>query len=227
MGIRMQPQTFRVLLGAMFLATSPVASQTYDSASSQPLGAADRVGSLPPGWTARPDDAGQLKAIRFVAMEPGYHLTPGPATILYRAEDRVRGPFHTLATFHQMKKPPHPEGYGLFLGGQDLSGKSQSYTYFLVRGDGTYLIKQRKGDQTSEVTKGWTASSAVKKEDGQGKATNLLEIDAKRDPSKVEFKVNGQTVYSSEAGQLQLLGIVGIRANHHLDLRIEGFAIHQ
>jgi hypothetical protein len=223
----MAVQTFGLLLGTMLLSVSPVASQSFDSASTQPLGAIDPAGTLPPGWTARPDDGGELKQVQFVAMEPGYHLTLGPATILYRQEDRVKGPFHTLATFHQMKKPPHPEGYGLFLGGQDLSGKDQSYTYFLVRGDGTYLIKKRKGDQTSEVTKGWTASSAVKKEDGQGKTTNLLEIDAKRDPSKIDFKVNGQTVYSISARQMQLLGIVGIRANHHLDLHIEGFAIHQ
>jgi hypothetical protein len=223
----MAVHTFGLLLGATLLTVNPVASQGLDSAGPQPLGAIDRAGTLPPGWTARPDDGGPLKQVQFVAIEPGYHLTLGPATILYRAEDQVRGPFHALATFHQMKKPPHPEGYGLFLGGQDLSGKAQSYTYFLVRGDGAYLIKQRKGDQTSEVSKGWTASPAVKKEDRQGKTTNLLELDAKRDPSKIDFKVNGQTVYSIAATEMQLSGIVGIRANHHLDLQIEGFAIHR
>ena len=53
-------------------------------------------------------------------MEPGYHLTLGPATILYREKDQANGPFHTLATFDQMKKLKHSEGYGLFMGGQAL-----------------------------------------------------------------------------------------------------------
>lgn len=184
-------------------------------------------GTLPAGWSARPDGKGDLKNIKFVTMEPGYHLTLGPATILYREQDRVNGPFHTLATFHQMKKPTHPEGYGLIFGGQALNGNGQKYTYFLVRDDGTYLIKRRNGEQTSEVTKGWTAHPAVKKADAQGKASNLLEIDAKQNPSKVDFKVNGQTVYTADAKSTDTKGIVGLRVNHNLDVHIEGFDLHQ
>ena len=139
-------------------------------------------------------------------MEPGYHVTLGPATILYRKTDRANGPFHTLATFHQMKKLEHSEGYGLFIGGQTLDGKAQKYTYFLVRDDGSYLIKRREGDKTSEVSKGWTAHPAVKKGDAAGKTTNLLEIDAKQNPNKVDFKVNGQTVYSADAKSMDAQG---------------------
>jgi len=224
----MPKRAFPFLVAAAGLgAIGPAAAQSLDSAVSQPIGAIQRDAALPPGWIARPDKGGVVKDIRFVSMEPGYHLTLGPATILYRREDEARGPFHTLATFHQMKNPPHPEGYGLFIGGQDLSGGAQSYTYFLVRGDGTYLIKQRNGEKTSNITQGWTAHPAVKKADAQGKATNLLEIDAKKDPSKVQFKVNGQTVYTGQATALPLTGMVGIRANHHLDLHIEDFAVHQ
>jgi hypothetical protein len=168
-----------------------------------------------------------VKDIKFVVMEPGYHLTLGPATILYREEDRVEGPFHTLATFHQMKKLEHPEGYGLIFGGQALAEKGQRYTYFLVRDDGTYLIKRREGEKTTEVTKGWTPHPAVKKSDAQGKASNLLEVDAKQDPRKIGFKVNGRTVHTAEARSMDLKGIVGIRANHNLDIHVEGFAVHR
>jgi hypothetical protein len=63
--------------------------------------------------------------------------------------------------------------------------------------------------------------------DPAGKATNLLEIDAKRDPEKVEFKVNGETVYRTDATRIGLSGIVGFRVNHNLDVHIEGFAVHQ
>jgi hypothetical protein len=126
-----------------------------------------------------------------------------------------------------MKKLKHAEGYGLFLGGQALDGKDQKYTYFLVRDDGTYLIKRREGDKTSEITKGWTAHPAVKKGDAEGKASNLLEIDAKQNPSKIEFKVNGQTVHTADAATTSVKGIVGLRANHNLDLLVEGFDLHQ
>jgi hypothetical protein len=218
---------FRIFLSAILLVASRLAAQSTDTAMSQQGGAIQAATALPPGWTARPDEGGDPSKIRFAVMEPGYHLTLGPATILYRAEDLAKGPFHTLATFHQVKKPRHPEGYGLFIGGKQLEGKNQTYTYFLVREDGAYLIKQRKGDSTSAVTKGWTPSSAVKKADAQGKATNLLEIDAKQDPKKVDFKVNGQSVYSAPADMIDLTGIVGIRVNHTLDVHIEGFAVHQ
>ena len=43
------------------------------------------------------------------------------------------------------------------------------------------------------------ASAAVKKPDGQGSATNMLEIDNKSDPSKVVFMVNGEPVYTMDA----------------------------
>jgi hypothetical protein len=184
-------------------------------------------GALPTGWAARPDEGGQLESVKFVRMEPGYHITLGPATIFYREGDRAKGPFHTLATFHQMKKMEHAEGYGLFFGGQGLSGADQSYIYFLVRADGKYLVKRRKGSETSNISRGWTEHPAIVKADAQGRATNLLEVDAKIDPKRVGFKVNGKTVYTADASTLPVKGIVGLRVNHNLDLHVEGFALHQ
>jgi hypothetical protein len=184
-------------------------------------------GALPAGWSGRPDEGGDLQNVKFVTMEPGYHLTLGPATILYREKDRAKGPFHTLATFHQMKKLKHAEGYGLFFGGENLTAGDQRYVYFLVRDDGKYLIKRREGANTSEISKGWTANSAIKKADAEGRATNLLEIDAKQDPRKVSFKVNGTTVHTADAKTVNTNGIVGLRVNHNLDVHIEGFDLHQ
>jgi len=208
--------------------TGSLQAQTTDTSSH---GHHDQVveggGVLPAGWSGRPDEGGDLKSVKFVTMEPGYHLTLGPATILYRDQDRAKGPFHTLATFHQMKKLEHAEGYGLFFGGENLTGANQKYIYFLVRDDGKYLIKRREGEKTREISKGWTASPAIKKGDSRGRATNLLEIDAKLDPKKVAFKVNGTTVHTLDASSMTPKGIVGLRANHNLDLHIEGFALHQ
>ena len=135
----MNSPTLASLITLSLLVTSPGATQSADSAGSGPAGARAAKG-LPPGWTARPDNGGAVDDVKFVVMEPGYHLTLGPATILYRMQDRVSGPFHAIAKFHQMKKLEHAEGYGLFMGGKKLQGSNQSYTYFLVRADGKLVM---------------------------------------------------------------------------------------
>jgi hypothetical protein len=216
-----------VLLGA---AVGPLAAQ--DSGHQADTGAktGDHVeggGVIPAGWTARSDKKAGIANVKVVPMGKGIHVTLGPAIILYRDKTGDSGPFHTLATFTQTKAPKHPEGYGLFFGGQALDGAGRKYTYFLVRGDGTYLVKRRDGDKTTEVTQGWVASPAVHKVDAKGVATNLLEIDAKRDPSKVVFLVNSEPVYTLDAKATEINGMVGIRANHHLDLHIDGFDVHR
>ncbi len=223
----MRSISYAAYLTLALSAVSSAAAQSADSVKNDPDQAVKGGGSLPAGWSARPDGKGEVGNVKFVTMEPGYHLTLGPATILYRQKDRANGPFHTLAKFDQTKKLKHSEGYGLFIGGQSLAGQDQKYTYFLVRDDGSYLIKRREGDKTSEISKGWVAHPAVKKSDAEGRATNLLEIDAKQNPSKVEFKVNGQTVHAAEAKEMNTKGIVGLRVNHNLDVHIQGFDLHQ
>ena len=223
----MRTSTFASGLILTLLSAPCAAAQADHSHKEHSDHAVEGGGTLPAGWSARPDGTADLKNVKFVTMGPGYHVTLGPATILYRKSDRANGPFHTLATFNQTKKLEHSEGYGLFMGGEALDGKGQKYTYFLVRDDGSYLVKRRDGDKTREITKGWTAHPAVKKGDAEGKTSNLLEIDAKQNPSKVSFKVNGQTVYTADAKSMDTKGIVGLRVNHNLDVHIDGFALHQ
>lgn len=224
---RRRPQAWWIIGAMLALATAPRASQGQDSSGSEPGEAAAEAGSLPEGWTVRPDTDGKKKDVRFSVMEPGYHLTLGPAVILYRQQDRVKGPFHTLAKLHQTKKLEHAEGYGLFMSGRALDGPAQAYTYFLIRSDGQFLIKRREGDRLSEYTSGWRAHPAINKVDAKGASANLLEIDAKKDPRTVSFLVNGKEVHRIPAQRLRLEGIVGLRVNHNLDLHIEEFAIHQ
>jgi hypothetical protein len=184
-------------------------------------------GTVPAGWSVRTDDNAVIANVKVAPMGSGIHVTLGPAIILYRPQQVGKGPFHTLATFTQTKPTTHAEGYGLFYGGQSLDGAAQRYTYFLVRQDGTYLVKRREGDKTTEVTKGWVASTAVHKPDAKGPSTNKLEIDNKRDPSKVVFLVNGEPVYSLDATATATDGAVGLRVNHNLDLHIDGFDVHR
>jgi hypothetical protein len=214
----------RLTLTAALLAllTAPLAAQADPD---KPV--AGGGGSLPSGWAMRVDGTGDAKNVKVASMGKGIHVTLGPAIILYRAAMDGKGPFHTLATFTQTKPSAHAEGYGLFFGGKDLEGDGQSYTYFLIRQDGSYLIKHREGGKTSDISKGWTPNAAVKKPDAKGSATNLLEVDNKVDPSKVTFKVNGQDVYTTDAKSVNMDGIVGLRINHNLDVHVEGFDVHR
>ena len=208
------------LLAALSL---PLAAQDHAEDADQ---AAPGGGAVPAGWTVRADE-GDASGANIQTMGKGLHVTTGPALILYRANTDGKGPFHTLATFTQTKPSKHAEGYGLFVGGKALDGAAQQYLYFLVRQDGSYLIKRRDGDKTSDVSKGWVQSDAVKKPEAKGSSTNLLEVDNKRDPSRVAFLVNGKEVYGTDAKGMALDGIVGIRQNHNLDVHIEGFDVHR
>ena len=221
----MRPRVSIPLLLLALLAP-PLAAQGNNQAD--PDVAANPAGvTVPAGWTVRADGKADASKAKVEAMGSGIHITTGPAIIVYRAGTAGTGPFHTLATFTQTKPSAHAEGYGLFVGGQGLEGAGQKYIYFLVRQDGSYLIKRRDGEKTSDISRGWVSSAAVKKPDAKGSATNLLEVDNKVDPTKVTFKVNGQDVQSMPAEGLDLGGVVGIRTNHNLDVHVEGFDVHR
>ena len=180
-------------------------------------------GVLPEGWKRRFDLADmKLEHLRFMNMEGGLHVTSGPPGIYYRPEMNATGAFTVKATFTQLAKGEHREGYGPFIGGADLEGDGQRYTYFLLRQDGRYLIKRRVGTNTQGVTD-WTPHDAIRPFGADGKMTNELAIVA--DATNVRFLINGTEVGTRPRGDLDVDGIVGLRVNHQLDLHIQGFGI--
>src|SRR3989454_8088059 len=138
-------------------------------------------GTLPAGWHARTDKNRPLADAKIQTMGTGLHTTLGPAVILWRDRDLGAGNYRVVATFTQTVNPRHPEGYGLFVGGSHLGDAQNRYTYFLVRGDGKFLVKRRvAGDSTAAVTPNWTDNDAVVKADSTGKAVNELSIMVRR-----------------------------------------------
>ena len=164
--------------------------------------------------------------VKVATMGTGMHFTLGPAVIVWRDADAATGDYHVVASFTQTKAPTHPEAYGLFIGGHDLAGPTQGYTYFLVRGDGKFLIKRRVGDSTVVVNPGgWTANDAVVKADSAGKATNELSILVSG--GTVKFMVNGKEVYTAKASDVDAVGVVGLRVNHNLDVHVGPLGVHK
>ena len=182
-------------------------------------------GTLPAGWSARTDSDASLANVKFVTMGTGVHATLGPAVILYRTTDAASGDFRTLATFIQTRAPMHPEAFGLFIGGQALDGPGQKYTYFLVRGDGKFIIKRRNGPTDPATIVPWTENAAIVKADANGIAKNELSILVSG--GKVSFMANGKEVYATTPAAVDTKGIAGLRINHNLDVHVDGFAVHR
>jgi hypothetical protein len=180
-------------------------------------------GTLPSGWKGRLDSGDKsLAGVKAMQMGGGVHFTTGPAGIYYKPADKGTGAYETHATFTQMEPAAHPEAYGLFIGGSDLDGAGQKYTYFIVRQDGKFMIKRRAGAETPTVAD-WTDSAAIKKADSTGKMSNTLAIEVGKD--KVRFLVNGTEVTTVDASKVDTAGTPGLRVNHNLNLHVEGFGI--
>jgi hypothetical protein len=198
-----------------FTLAAAIAALTLSTAAAQ--------AKLPGGWQMRTDDGGtEPKGVQFMTMGTGVHVMSGPAAIFYRPDMTKSGSYQVQATFNQMEPAEHPEGYGLIIGGSNLSSATQKYTYFLVRQDGQFLIKRRAGDTTPTV-KDWTANGAVKKTDATTKGVNTLAIAVA--PDKVRFLVNGTEVAAAPASQIDTSGIVGLRINHNLNVHVDQFGV--
>lgn len=190
-------------------------------------------GAIPAGWHVRTEPSRQtgqpasLENVKFTSMGDGLHTTVGPAAIYWRDRDTISGNFHVVAKMTQMKNPAHPEAFGIFIGGKNLADSGQTYTYFLVRPiDGMYSIRRRTGYMTRPTAiVEWTASDAVKKADANGSAANELSIQVQG--GKAKFMVNGKEVYSADAANLVVNGVVGYRVNHNLDVHLGPLGIHK
>lgn len=190
------------------------------------LAPAGEATGLPPGYELRLDRDNTNPADFQVSTADGaLRIQTGPHGVLYRAEDAVAdGDYSVSATFTEVGAPPgHREGYGLLFGGADLQGEGQTYSYFLVRGDGSYLIKRRSGADTPNVSDGWVSSDAVQAATEQGDVTNTLEVAVHGD--QVHFSVNGTEVAVLPAAEVDTHGITGVRLSHNLDVRVADFSV--
>ena len=182
--------------------------------------AAQNAPNLPADWKIRPDRAGvDLSTLSFETMPPGWHVTTGPSLILWNPAMTATGNFTvTSEVFFFREKSRDTEAYGILVGGKDLEGEGQSYTYFMLRNDGKFLVKHRAGSATHNVAD-WTAHDAVARHTAETKgatAKNVLTVQAKAD--SVHFLVNGQRVGAWARAGIQVDGIVGFRVNHGLNL---------
>jgi hypothetical protein len=184
----------------------------------------------PKGWKMRvdrsasasdPDGSGDIK---FVTSGSGFHATNPQAAVYWNPANTASGNYTLKGTFTLMKPSGHNNYYGLVFGASALDGAQQTYVYFVVAQNGSWLIKKRDGEATSNIAPK-TPNDAVKKPDDTGKSTNALEVRVGAD--KVDFVVNGVVVHSEpKTGALAKPdGIYGIRVNHLLEVQVDGLAV--
>ncbi|HEX6746897.1 MAG TPA: hypothetical protein VF092_06330 [Longimicrobium sp.] len=213
-----------ILTLALVAAASPLAAQGHQH---DPDHHVQGGGTLPAGWQARLDRAdANLADLRFIPMGTGFHVTTGPAVILWDPRNAVTGEFSAHATFAQGRAPTHPEAYGLIVAGSDLAGSAPDYMYFLVRGDGKYMVRHRAPNGDLHTITDWTENAAIHKQDAEGKATNALTVEG--GPWGVRYLINGTKVaewLTANVPYLKTAGLVGLRVNHNLDVHVSDFAV--
>jgi mono/diheme cytochrome c family protein len=177
-----------------------------------------RGGSLPEGWSVRPD-RGTADQIKFTIAGDVYHFAMGPAGTFYRSDWTKSGDYQFSARLTQMKAPTHPISYGLMIGGSDLAGPNQTYSYFLVRNQGEYYVANREADKRPTAVVTWTAHPVIVKEGADGRQTNSLGIRVQGDD--VIFIINGTEVTKLAKSKLHTDGMYGFRIGHNLDVDVD------
>ena len=152
------------------------------------------------GWKLRidrstsasdPDAAG---SIQFMAMGSGFHAINPQAAVYWNPANNATGNYTVKGNFTLVKPSDHTNYYGLVFGGSSLEGPQQTYIYFLVAQDGSYIIKQRVGDATTnDVAR--NVNAAVQKPGANGSSVNALEVRVQAD--KIDYVVNGTVVHST------------------------------
>ena len=162
--------------------------------------------------------------VYFVNMTPGWHVTTGPAVVLYHPQSTGEGTFRAETGIHLFEPGDRTEAFGLVFGGRAMDSGEIAYDYFLIRKTGEFLVKRRAGTETSVIIP-WTPHAAIVpfNADTDGTAFNTLAVDAGAD--EVAFLVNGVEVARLPRAEVHADGIVGLRINHGLNVHVSEFSV--
>jgi hypothetical protein len=175
-------------------------------------------GKFPAGWSVRPD-RGTADQIVFTQTGDVYHFAMGSAGTFYNSAWTKTGNRKFSARLTQKAAPSHPISYGLMIGGSNLAGDMQTYSYFLVRNQGEYFIANREGNARPITVVNWTANPAIVKQGADGRQTNTLGVQVQGD--NVIFTVNGTEMTRLPKSKLHTDGLYGFRIGHNLDVDVD------
>ncbi len=195
------------------------------------LFAAPLAAQAPAGWHMRLDrstnasDPDNTPDVKFVTMGQGFHVTGGPAAVMWKDDNNATGAYTITGRFRLTKPSGHNNYYGLVFGGRGLADSTQNYLYFLVGQNGTYIVKHRANNTVTHDVQARTPHDAIKKPEGEaGSSVNVLEVRVGAD--KIDYVVNDVVVHTTpKAGMTARTdGLWGIRINHQLDVHVDQLA---
>lgn len=170
--------------------------------------------SIPDDWRAAAD-AADPSEIRVVAMEPGWHISPGPDAVIYQ-------PTSTTDTSYRLEYdafvfPGEPAGFGVFFGGRGLEPDSYDFFEVLLDGEGRFRMGHVAGPDYHEVVP-WTPSTAIATPTADGPANNRLVVDVSA--ARLSVLVNDVELAAFEPpSYARFDGVAGIRV-------LEGTEVH-
>lgn len=196
------------------------------------LVAAPLAAQAPSGWEMRvdrstnPADPDDVPEVTFTSVDGGFEVYTGPAVTMWHPTNTASGDFTLEGTFTLLEPSGHVNYYGLIYGGGGLEGAQQSYIYFLVAQNGSYIIRHRANDETVHDIQGRTQHDAVATPDQNGQSTNHLQVRVGAD--ETQYVVNGTVVHtapnSGMAGRSD--GVYGVRVNHVIPgVRVTGLRV--
>ncbi|HEV2147405.1 MAG TPA: hypothetical protein VGR37_08370 [Longimicrobiaceae bacterium] len=180
--------------------------------------AATPVRSAAEGWRTAPAEGVSLRGADTLLVETGPHA------VLWRAGQEAVQPPYTIHSRMQKLHGRLHEGYGIVFGGEGLEGpeEGQRYSYFLVRGDGSFLIRRRAGAEVP-VVRPWTHHPSIRRDTEDGGRPNELQVQVAAD--SVRFRVNGAQVASVAAAEVDVRGVPGVRIAHDVQVALSDFGL--
>lgn len=176
----------------------------------------------PTDWKWRMDTGGSVvssldpkgDAMTFVAMPPGWHITTGPAALLYHPDYAAKGNFSVEAEIFLFPGESQEE-YGVFLGGRSLDSRdAASYVAFVGRRDGKGAIIRQPG---KTLVVDWKTNDGILPHPGgDATAKNVLRVDV--NATDVVFHANGKEVATIPREGLTLDGAFGFRIGQNINI---------
>jgi hypothetical protein len=154
---------------------------------------------IPTDWKWRIDggsgsvtDAAEPKSgdMTFITMAPGWHVTTGPAALLYHPDYRTKNTDNFAVEAEIFLFPgTSQEEYGIFIGGKHMTPQERpAYLAFVARRDGMAMIRRGSG----EPIVNWKANDGIVPHPGKETVKNVLRVDA--GPTDIVFSGNGKEV---------------------------------
>lgn len=186
----------------------------------------------PAGWLERVDasadaaDPDDVPNVTLRTVANGFEVTTGPAVTLWNPANTATGNYTLEGTFTLLQPSGHTNYYGLIYGGSGLEGASQSYIYFLVAQNGSFIIRHRAGNDTVHDILGRTPHAAVTQPGANGQSVNRLQV--RVGANDTQFSVNGTVVHTAPKSGMaaNTNGVWGVRVNHVIPgVRVEGLRV--